>query len=281
MAVFIAIDDPLDERLAVFRFNERALSNRVQRRDDQGDGLFAAEGDLVVERALGAGCVAVTALVDAANPPEVADRLGDDVVVYAAGERVRAAATRLGAPSPIIAIFRRPPRTTVEALATSTQRLVLAEAVDNPVNIGSIIRNAAGLGWHGLITDATSADPLARRSLRVSMGHAVVFPHARSTDVAASVRSLVAAGFVVAALTPAADAVDLADVVAGDLPERIVLCLGSERSGLSPEVQHAASLRLRIPMAAGIDSLNVAAASAIACWALRPATLATPTTERL
>ena len=76
----------------------------------------------------------------------------------------------------------------------------------------------------------------------------------------------------VAALTPAADAVDLADVVAGDLPERVVLCLGSERSGLSPEVQSAASLRLRIPMAPGIDSLNVAAASAIACWALRPPT---------
>ncbi len=265
---FIPVDDPDDERLAVFRLNERQLSPRPQRRDDEGDGLFAAEGDLVVERALAAGCVVVAALVDAANPPAVAAVLAAQAPVYAAGEQVRARATRLGAPNRVIALFRRPPRATVDTLAATARRLVLAEAVDNPVNIGSIIRNAAGLGWDGLVLDTTSADPLTRRALRVSMGHALVFPHARTADPAATIGVLGAAGFTVAALTPAADAVDLADLTAADLPERLVLCVGSERAGLSDASMAAATLRVRIPMQHGVDSLNAAAATAIACYAL-------------
>jgi tRNA G18 (ribose-2'-O)-methylase SpoU len=188
--------------------------------------------------------------------------------VYAAGEQVRARATRLGAPNRVIALFRRPPRATVDTLAATARRLVLAEAVDNPVNIGSIIRNAAGLGWDGLVLDTTSADPLARRALRVSMGHALVFPHARTADPAATIGVLGAAGFTVAALTPAADAVDLAELTAADLPERLVLCVGSERAGLSDASMAAATLRVRIPMQHGVDSLNAAAATAIACYAL-------------
>jgi tRNA G18 (ribose-2'-O)-methylase SpoU len=265
---FIPVDDPDDERLAVFRLNERQLSPRPQRRDDEGDGLFAAEGDLVVERALAAGCAVVAALVDAANPPTVAAVLAAQAPVYAAGEQVRARATRLGAPNRVIALFRRPPRATVDTLAATARRLVLAEAVDNPVNIGSIIRNAAGLGWDGLVLDTTSADPLARRALRVSMGHALVFPHARTADPAATISVLEAAGFTVAALTPAADAIDLADLTAADLPERLVLCVGSERAGLSAASMAAATLRVRIPMQHGVDSLNAAAATAIACYAL-------------
>jgi tRNA G18 (ribose-2'-O)-methylase SpoU len=265
---FIPVDDPDDERLAVFRLNERQLSPRPQRRDDEGDGLFAAEGDLVVERALAAGCVVVAALVDAANPPAVTAVLAAQAPVYAAGEQVRARATRLGAPNRVIALFRRPPRASVDTLAATARRLVLAEAVDNPVNIGSIIRNAAGLGWDGLVLDTTSADPLARRALRVSMGHALVFPHARTADPAATIGVLGAAGFTVAALTPAADAVDLADLTAADLPERLVLCVGSERAGLSDASMAAATLRVRIPMQHGVDSLNAAAATAIACYAL-------------
>lgn len=265
---FIPVDDPDDERLAVFRLNERQLSPRPQRRDDEGDGLFAAEGDLVVERALAAGCVVVAALVDAANPPAVTAVLAAQAPVYAAGEQVRARATRLGAPNRVIALFRRPPRASVDTLAATARRLVLAEAVDNPVNIGSIIRNAAGLGWDGLVLDTTSADPLARRALRVSMGHALVFPHARTADPAATISVLETAGFTVAALTPAADAVDLADLTAADLPERLVLCVGSERAGLSDASMAAATLRVRIPMQHGVDSLNAAAATAIACYAL-------------
>lgn len=264
---FIAIDDPNDQRLAVFRLNERQLSNRPQRRDDTGDGLFMAEGDLVVERAIDAGCRPVVALVDGARPPAVAQRLAEEIPVFAGGEELRAVVTKLGVPNSIVAIFERPPRSTVEHLASTACRLVLVEAVDNPANIGAIIRNAAGLGWDGLIVDATSADPLARRSLRVSMGHALVLPHARTSDTEATLQTLVDHGFTVAALTPAEDALDL-DVV--EAPARLLVCLGAERAGLSESVLAAATVRVRIPMSAGVDSLNVAAATAVACWAWRP-----------
>ena len=277
---FTLVDDPDDPRLARFRLGERGLTNRLQRRDDSGDGLFVAEGDLVVERALEAGCVPVAALVDAQRPPVVASRLQDHVEVYAGGERMRAVVTRMGMPYSVIAVFERPPRSTLDQLATTTSRLVVCEAVDNPVNIGSIVRNALGLGWGGLVVDATSCDPLARRSMRVSMGQALALPHARVDEVATAVGSLVAQGWAVAALTPAHDAVPLDDpTIAAWRSGRIALLLGSERSGLTAAAMAAATARVTIPMHAGVDSLNVAAASAIACWHLRSGSYVSHTGE--
>ncbi len=266
MPGLIPVDDPADARLAVFRLNERGLASRPQRRDDTGDGMFLAEGDLVVERAVAAGCRPVCALVDAARPPAVAARLAGAVDVFAGGERMRAMVTGLGVPHPIIAVFHRPPRPTVAELIERSRRLVLVEAVDNPVNVGGIVRNAAGLGWDGMILDGTSADPLARRSLRVSMGHALTFPHARERGLAGALAHCATAGFTTVALTPAPDAVDL-DAVARD--GRVAVIIGAERSGLAPATLAAATIRARIPMRRGVDSLNAAAASAIACWALR------------
>jgi len=263
----ILIDDPDDERLAPFRLNERGLTNRAQRRDDDGDGLFMAEGDLVVERALAAGCEPAMALVDALRPPPLTERLSARCPVYAGGERLRAAVTKLGMPYTVVALFQRPARRPAADLAATARRLVIAEAVDNPVNIGSIVRNALGMGWDGLIVDATSADPLARRALRVSMGQALHLPHARTTDVPGLVRELVAQGVVVCALTPAADAEPLDAVPRAP---RTGLLVGSERAGLSPEAMGAATHRVCIPMHTGVDSLNAAAATAVACWQLRP-----------
>jgi tRNA G18 (ribose-2'-O)-methylase SpoU len=263
---FVWVDDPDDPRLAVFRLNERGLSSRSQRRNDHGEGLFMAEGDLVVERALSAGCTPVVGLVDELRPPPVAHLLAEQVTVYAGGEMVRALVTKLGVPNAVVAVFRRPPRTTVEQLAAAAARLVLVEAVDNPSNIGAIIRNAVGLGWDGMITDATSADPLARRSIRVSMGHAVVFPHARATDTGAAMAALVAQDFTVVGLTPDPGAIDIADLAP---THRMAVCVGAERAGLSDRAMDAATVLVRIPMQPGIDSLNVAAATAIACYELR------------
>jgi tRNA G18 (ribose-2'-O)-methylase SpoU len=267
MTGFIPVADPDDPRLAMFRLNERGLSSRTQRRDDRGDGWFIAEGDLVVERALAAGCAPVMALSDAARPDPVARRLAATVPVFVGDEPMRRLATQNGVVNSLLAIFERPARPSVAELATWATHLVVAEAVDNPVNIGSIVRNAAGLGWHGLVLDRTSADPLARRALRVSMGHAVAFPHARAADLPAALRTLVDAGFSVVALTPAPDACDLDAVSHG---ERVALVIGSERGGLGDAALGAATHRVRIPMAAGVDSLNAAAASAVACHVLRP-----------
>jgi len=253
--------------VAPFRLNERGLANRLQRRDDGGDGLFMTEGDLVVERALEAGCVPAMALVDAQRPPAVTERLLGLVPVYAGGDRMRASITKLGMPYSIVALFERPARATVAELASSASRLVLAEAIDNPLNIGSIVRNALGMGWQGLVFDATSCDPLARRSMRVSMGHALHLPHARTDDMVGAVYRLVADGWTVVALTPADDAVPLDQVEPTD---RVALLVGAERVGLTEEAMAAATVRASIPMHAGVDSLNVAAATAIATWHLRP-----------
>jgi tRNA G18 (ribose-2'-O)-methylase SpoU len=265
-ARFVAVDDPGDERLAIFRRNERGLANRPSKRS--GTGLFMAEGDLVVERALALGCRPVAALVDAARPPAVALALARDVEVFAGGAEVRAMVTQLGVPLSVVAVFERPPRPSLADLARTTHRLVLLEAVDNPVNVGSIARNAAALGWGGLVVDLASADPLARRSLRASMGQALALPHARCERAGDAARMLARDGFTVVALTPADIAPPLDDL-AVDRAAPVVLLLGAERDGLSPEALGAATLTARIPMAAGVDSLNVAAASAIGCYVLR------------
>jgi tRNA G18 (ribose-2'-O)-methylase SpoU len=261
----ILIHDADDPRLAPFRRNERGLTSRRQRRNDDGDGLFMAEGDLVVERALDAGCIAVAVLVDAARPPAVTRRVPADVPVYGGGDAVRAMVTRLGVPQGIVALFARPPRTTAEQLAHWATRLIVVEAVDNPINIGSIVRNGVALGWDGMIFDSTSADPLSRRSLRVSMGQAIAFPAARSPHLPDEIRQLASHGFVVCALTPSADASDIGAV---QITPKMAIVIGSERSGLSDESLAATTHRVRIPMASGIDSLNAAAASAVACYAL-------------
>ena len=270
MALLTLIDDPDDPRVQPFRLNERGLANRAQRRDDQGDGLFMAEGDLVVERALEAGCRPTLVLVDRDRPPAVVERLADMVPIYAGGDRMRARVTQLGMPYDIVALFERPARATAEHLCATTHRLVLAEAVDNPLNIGSIVRNALALGWNGLVTDATSADPLARRALRVSMGHALHLPHARVRDLPATVATIVADGWQVYALTPADDAQPL-DAIQVASDTRVALLVGSERAGLSAEAMAAATARVSIPMHFGVDSLNVASATAVTCWHLRRA----------
>jgi tRNA G18 (ribose-2'-O)-methylase SpoU len=141
---------------------------------------------------------------------------------------------------------------------------VIVEAVDNPANIGSIIRNAAALGWDGLILDHTSADPLARRSLRVSMGTVFALPHARTTDLASDLRALDGVEFY--AMTPDPAAVSIRSITPG---ERVAVMIGSERSGLSEDLL-AAATPVRIPMADDVDSLNAAAAAAVACFALGP-----------
>jgi tRNA G18 (ribose-2'-O)-methylase SpoU len=260
----IVVDDPDDPRFAQFRLNERGLASRADKRDDAGAGLFLAEGDLVVERALDAGCDPVAALVDAERVPEVVALVAAaGAPVYAGGEHVRRVVSGLGMPQRIIALFRRPSRPTVAELADRCRRIVVLEAVDNPANVGSVIRNAAGLGWDGLILDHTSADPLARRSLRVAMGTAFTLPHARTTSLTNDLLAL--HGFDLYALTPDPMAIPLDRVPQSD---RLAIMIGSERNGLSDDLLTVAT-PVSIPMAGDVDSLNAAAATAIACWELR------------
>ncbi|MEZ5295779.1 MAG: RNA methyltransferase [Ilumatobacteraceae bacterium] len=165
-------------------------------------------------------------------------------------------------PHPIVCLFHRPARPSPSELATRCERLVIVEGVDNPANVGAIVRNAAGLGWDGLLLDHTSADPLTRRALRAAMGTVFSLPHARTTDLLGALGDL--DGFDLYALTPAADAIDLRDIRPSG---RRAVLIGSERAGLSEAVL-AATTPVRIAMAGGVDSLNAAAATAVACFAL-------------
>ena len=263
MTGFVVIDEADDPRLAEFRLNERGLASRAHKRDDAGSGMFLAEGDLVVARALAAGCRPHLALADGERLPHVAhDLVEAGVDVYIGGAGVRRLVTRLGIPQPIVALFHRPPRPSVEQLLNTAQRLVIVEGVDNPANVGSIVRNAAALGWDGLLLDNTSADPLARRALRVAMGTAFSLPHARTNRLVedlATVRDMT-----LYSLTPDPSAADIRTIQASG---RRAVLIGSERAGLSDEVL-AMTQPVRIPMASDVDSLNAAAAAAVACYAL-------------
>lgn len=268
MAVLIPIEDPNDERLAPFRLRERSLNTRADRRERVAAGLFVAEGDLVVERALKAGCVPVAAFVDAENPPEVVQQFGPDVTVYGGGTEVRRMGTGLGVPLSVVALFRRPAPLDAESVAKG-RRVIALEAVDNPVNVGTVIRSAAALGWHGLLLDRTSADPLSRRALRVSMGTSFALPFARAASLVDHIREAREGGTLVVALTPAAGAMPLEGVLPG-WRQHVMLVVGSERAGLSKAVLDVCSVTACIPMAGGVDSMNAAAAVAVACYALRP-----------
>ncbi len=164
---------------------------------------------------------------------------------YAGGEQLRAAITKLGMPYTVVTLFERPARLPVAQLATTATRLVIAEAVDNPVNIGSIVRNSLALGWDGLVVDRTSADPLARRALRVSMGHALRLPHARTHDVPALVRprSLPTAWW--CARSRQRPMPSTSPTYRGR-PHGAAG--GLERAGLSPAAMAAATHRVTIPM---------------------------------
>lgn len=251
--------------MAPFRLSERGLANRAEKRDDAGAGLFLAEGDLVVERALAAGCRPFRALVDASGIPPVTERIvaaGGEAFV--GGDEVRRLVTGLGMVQPVIALFHRPSRPSAAELAARCTRLVIVEGVDNPANIGSIVRNAAALGWDGILLDHTSADPLSRRALRVAMGTVFSIPHARTTDLVGEIGAMTDRHLF--ALTPAADAADIR-TLSVPVDRRRAIVIGAERSGLSESVL-SITTPVRIPMAGGVDSLNAAAAAAVACYAL-------------
>ena len=264
----IIIEDPLDARIAQFHLRERQMSTKADRRERVPTGLFVAEGDLVVERALAAGCEPVCAFVDDLQPPTVIAQFGPEVVIYGAREDVRRVGMGLGVPLSITALFRRP-QTNDVASVVQRQRVVALECLDNPVNVGAIVRSAVALGWNGLLLDRNSADPLTRRALRVSMGNAFLLPFARTQNLARTVSEAKAAGTLVIALTPTRS-VPLESVVPA-LDQPVMLLIGSERAGLSSALLDAASVCADIPMAEGVDSLNAAAAAAVACYALRPA----------
>lgn len=262
------VDRADDDRLDPFRWRERQLASASQRRERVGAGMFVAEGDLVVDRAVSAGCTPVALLCDNRHAELFAARTPDDVPVYVGDEALRKDVTGLGVPLSATGLFVRPALLSPAELLSRSRNVVVLEAVDNPTNLGAIVRSAAALGWDGLLLDPTSADPLARRALRVSMGLGLSLPFARTTREDDLVALLGGHGYDTWAMTPHGQSEDISAVrVTAD---RNALLLGSERSGLAADTLAASSHRVRIAMHGGTDSLNVGAAAAIALHSLGP-----------
>ncbi len=261
----VAIADAGDPRVADYV----ALTDvALRRRTEPAAGLFIAEGLLVVERALRAGFTMRSAFVSAKLLPDVQALLaGADVPVYVGEPAVMAAVAGFQVHRGVLASFARRPALTPERLLAQARRVLVLEDTNNPTNLGAVARSAAALGIDGLLLSPESADPLYRRAVRVSMGQVLTLPYARLDrwpDGLAAVRD---AGFRLLALTPAADAVPLDELVLHP-GERVAAMLGAEGPGLSAGALAAADQAVRIPMARGVDSLNLAAAAAVACFVL-------------
>lgn len=276
----ILVDDPDDARLRVFTGLRDEQLRRV-REGPGGDcaGVFIADGDLVAQRAQRAGCRLQAVLVDAQRTRPLPFRIHDDVPVYLASPPVLESITGYHLHRGVLACFERPEPVALEAVLATSQRLLVLEGINNPTNLGVIVRSGAGLGFDGLVLDPSSCDPLYRRSARVSMGEVFALPHARSAALPAGLAPVVDAGFTLVALTPAEGAVPI-DELRLDRSHRVALVLGAEGPGLSAGTLAMAHHRVRIPMAGEVDSLNVGAAAAIACYAVSRAAAGPPGSHR-
>lgn len=221
----------------------------------------------MVQRALRAGFPLRSVLVEPRWLSTLADSLPPSATVFTAELPVLEAVTGYHVHRGALASFGRVPVPSVASLAASAHRLVVLENVNNPTNVGAVFRAAAGLGMDGVVLDPLSADPLYRRAVRVSMGAVLQLPYARAASWPAEVAELRSVGFRLLALTPSPSAVDLRSL-SFDASDRVALLLGAEGPGLSHAALEAGDLAVRIPMHHGVDSLNVAAAAAVACYAL-------------
>jgi tRNA G18 (ribose-2'-O)-methylase SpoU len=262
------VDNADDPRLADYvRLRETSLRRQLE----SEHGLFIAEGEKVIRRAVQAGYRPRSFLLAERWLDGLADVVErwPQVPVYVVSEALAEKVTGFHVHRGALASLHREVRHTVEELLSDAERLVVIEDVVDHTNVGAVLRNAAGLGWDGALLAPRAADPLYRRAIKVSMGAVFSLPWARLTDWAGVPGLLRAHGFTTVALTLAEDAVDLASVAAGRRPEeKIAILLGTEGAGLSAHWTSGADVRALIPMQAGIDSLNVASASAIACYVL-------------
>jgi tRNA G18 (ribose-2'-O)-methylase SpoU len=255
------ITDAADPRLADYR----ALTDvELRTRFEAPHGLFIAEGELVLRRALAAGYRPRSILVDAKRVAQVAD-VADVAPIFAADQELLERLTGFHVHRGVLASMHRHPTPSAEEVIAGASRLAILEDINNHTNIGAIFRGAAALGMDAVLLSPSCADPLYRRSVRVSMGEVFAVPYARLAPWPDALSTL--ADFTVLALTPAPDAVPIQNLTPAQR-RRPALLFGAEGTGLSAAAMRAANARVVIPMRRGVDSLNVAAAAAVAFWEL-------------
>jgi tRNA G18 (ribose-2'-O)-methylase SpoU len=260
----VSVSDPADARVVDFT----ALTDvELRRRREPAEGLFLAEGEKVIRRAIDAGYALRGVLCEERWLEPLADVLPDDVPAYVAAPSVLEAVTGYAVHRGALASFARRPLPEPGELLRRARRVAVLEDVNDHTNVGAIFRSAAALGMDAVLLTPRCADPLYRRAVKVSMGAVLAVPYARMPWWPAGFDLLREAGFRTIALTPDPGALPLSELPA-DALTRVALLLGAEGDGLSGAALSGADVRVRIPMAAGVDSLNVGSAASVAFYAL-------------
>lgn len=262
MADLQHIDDPGDPRLADYR---DLRDVELRKHLEAEHGLFLAEGEKVVRRAVEAGFTPRSLLM----APRWLDGLADvlamtDAPCFVLSEALAEEVTGFHVHRGALASLERRPLPSVESVLADARSVLVLEDIVDHTNVGAIFRSGAALGFDAVLLSPRCADPLYRRSIKVGMGAVFTMPWTRLPDWYDALPALSSAGFTTVGLTLAADSTPIESAVAG--VERLALVLGSEGHGLSPRWEQSADRRAIISMRAGIDSLNVAAASAVACY---------------
>jgi tRNA G18 (ribose-2'-O)-methylase SpoU len=262
VAAYVEISDPADSRLVDYR---HLRDVQLRQSLEAEHGLFLAEGEKVVRRAVLAGYPVRSFLM----APRWLDGLADvmamtDAPCYVVAEDLAEEVTGFHVHRGALASLARTPLPTVDEVLEGASSVVVCEDIVDHTNVGAIFRSAAALGIDGVLLAPRCADPLYRRSVKVAMGAVFSLPWTRLPDWSNALPQLSERGYTTVALTLAEDAVPIEDAVAG--LGKVALVLGSEGHGLSAHWERSAQRSAVIPMRAGIDSLNVAAASAVACY---------------
>ena len=253
------------------RLTEAQLLNRAQPQN----AMFIAESPKVIERALDAGCVPVSMLLERKHiegqARHVIARCGD-IPVYTSTPEVLTQLTGFKLTRGVLCAMYRPRQPGVEEICGRARRIAVLENIMNPTNLGAVFRSAAALGIDGVLLTPACTDPLYRRSVRVSMGTVIQIPWAYIGEELAQwphpgMERLHALGFKTAAMALRDDSVSIDDprLMA---EEKLAIVLGTEGDGLAADTIANCDYTVRIPMSHGVDSLNVAAASAVAFWQL-------------
>ena len=262
--IVVDVDDPADPRLDDFRD-----LNSVDRRPDlpSGKGLVIAEGVLVAQRMLASRFSPRGFLGTDRRLRELSDDLaGCGVPYYRASAEVMAEVVGFHLNRGVLAAAPRPVELSVPEVLRGARTVAVLEGVNDHENLGSIFRNAAGLGVDAVVFGTGCADPLYRRAVRVSMGHALLVPYARAESWPGDLKLMQDNGFHLIAMTPGEGSVPLADALAPLAEQKVGVLVGAEGPGLTEHTMRACEVRARIPMSRGTDSLNVATAAAMAFY---------------
>lgn len=257
-----SLDDPAVEVYG--RLTEAQLRNRL----NPSDGLFIAESPKVIAVALAAGYEPVSLLCEfkhiEGDAAHIIERCGD-IPVYTGARELLAQLTGYTLTRGVLCAMRRKPELTVEEVCESARRVVVIDGVVDTTNIGAIFRGAAALGVDGVLLTPTSCDPLNRRAVRVSMGSVFLLPWTWLRNPISELRRY---GLKIVSMALTDNSVPIDNIALAAEP-RLAIVMGTEGDGLSDEVISDSDYVARIPMSYGVDSLNVAAAAAVAFWELR------------